>query len=105
MGGVVVVFGGRSEIGLAIAKRLAPEASTAVLAVRPNPDATGSAPPIAGAEVIDFDADDVATHRAVVADIESRFGPIDTAILAFAILGDQARAEADEAEADAGRRS
>ena len=37
MTGVLAVFGGRSEIGLAIARRLAPEASVVVLASRPDP--------------------------------------------------------------------
>ena len=45
-----------------------------------------------------FDADDVGSHKGVVAGIEDRFGPIGTAVLAFGILGDQARAERDEAE-------
>ena len=98
MGGVVVIFGGRSEIGLAIARRLAPEASAVVLAVRPGSDAAGAVAAVPGAAAIDFDADDVGAHRAVVARVEEQFGPIDTAILAFGILGDQERAERDETE-------
>lgn len=98
MAGVLAVFGGRSEIGLAIARRLAPEASVVVLAARPDPDAAGPPADLPGAAVVHFDADDVAAQRAVVASIEDRFGPIDTAVLAFGILGDQARAERDEAE-------
>lgn len=110
---VVAVFGGRSEIGMAVARRLAPGASV-VLGVRPSEttpagrasEASRDHPLVArlmdaGAarvEVVDFDADDLASHRAVVTDIEERFGPIDTAILAFGILGDQALAERDEAE-------
>ena len=102
-GGVVVIFGGRSEIGVAIAERLAATASVVVLAVRPGSDAAGAARLVrdAGAprvEVVDFDADDTARHRAVVADIEERCGAIATAVLAFGILGDQDRAEHDEAE-------
>ncbi len=98
MTGVLAVFGGRSEIGLAIARRLAPEASVVVLASRPDPDAAGPPSDLPGAVVVDFDADDVGNHRAVVAAIEERHGPIDTAVLAFGILGDQTRAERDEAE-------
>lgn len=98
-GGVVVVFGGRSEIGLAVAQRLAP-GRTIVLASRPGSDVSGSAAPLeaAGAvavETIDFDADDLASHAAVVDEIESRVGPIDVAVLAFGILGDQEVAERD----------
>lgn len=100
---VVAIFGGRSEIGEAIAERLAPSASVVVLAVRPGSDAAGAAEQVRGAgaprvEVVDFDADDTSRHRAVVADIEERFGAIGTAVLAFGILGDQDRAERDEAE-------
>ncbi|MDO5535623.1 MAG: SDR family NAD(P)-dependent oxidoreductase [Propionibacteriaceae bacterium] len=102
MSGPVVVFGGRSEIGVAIAERLAPTASVIVLAVRPGSDASAAAERVAASgvrvEVVDFDADDTAAHRAVVTDLEERFGPIGTAVLAFGILGDQARAERDEAE-------
>ena len=43
MSGTVVVFGGRSEIGVAIAERLAPTASVVVLAVRPGSDAGAEA--------------------------------------------------------------
>ena len=51
-------------------------------------------------EVVGFYADDTARHRAVVAGIEERFGAIDTAVLAFGILGDQERAERDEGEVE-----
>ena len=102
MSGTVVVFGGRSEMGVAIAERLAPTASVIVLAVRPGSDAGAAAERVAArgscVEVVGFDADDTARHRAVVAEIEERFGAIDTAVLAFGILGDQERAERDEGE-------
>lgn len=102
MSDVVALFGGRSEIGLEVARRLAPGASVA-LAVRPGSDAAASVALLerAGAsvvEVVDFDADDTASHRAVVAGIEQRLGPITVAVAAFGILGDQALAEHDEAE-------
>lgn len=101
--GVLVVFGGRSEIGLEVAARLAPGASAVVLAVRPGAD-TGEgvrAVEAAGAarvEVVDFDADDTAAHPALVAGIEERFGEIGVAVLAFGVLGDQEGAETDAAE-------
>ncbi|WP_342373143.1 SDR family NAD(P)-dependent oxidoreductase [Propioniciclava soli] len=100
---VLAVFGGRSEIGVEVACRLAGTAAVVVLAVRPGSDVGAAVAQVraAGAsrvEVVDFDADDVAAHRGVVAAIEQRFGPIATAVLAFGILGDQARAEHDEAE-------
>jgi NAD(P)-dependent dehydrogenase (short-subunit alcohol dehydrogenase family) len=93
---VVAVFGGRSEIGLDIARRLA-TGNTVVLASRPG----GERPDVPGAELVlhvDFDADDVAQHSARVDAIEAEAGPIDIAVLTFGILGDQARAEHDAAE-------
>lgn len=93
---VVAVFGGRSEIGLEIAHRLA-AGNTVVLASRPG----GDAPDVPGAARVvhvDFDADDVAEHTAVVDAIEAEAGPIDVAVLTFGILGDQAKAETDAAE-------
>lgn len=98
-GEVVVVFGGRSEIGLAVAHRLAP-GRTIVLASRPGGDVSGLADRVhsAGAvavEFVDFDADDLDTHAAVVDDIETRVGPVDIAVLAFGVLGDQEVAERD----------
>jgi NAD(P)-dependent dehydrogenase (short-subunit alcohol dehydrogenase family) len=93
---VIAIFGGRSEIGLDIARRLA-AGNTVVLASR----AGGDRPGVDGAARVlhvDFDADDVATHGDVVAAIEADAGPIDIAVLTFGILGDQARAEADAAE-------
>lgn len=95
---VVAVFGGRSEIGLAVAERLAPGA-TVVLAARPGPmDEARSRIESAGAArvvTVEFDADSLDSQRAVLAEIEAQAGPIDTAVLAFGILGDQERAEED----------
>lgn len=99
----VVIFGGRSEIGVELAKRLAP-GNTVVLAAR-RADALGAqiaALKAAGATDVrgyEFDADDTAAHRALVAAIEADVGPIGTAVLAFGVLGDQQRAEADPAHA------
>ena len=98
-GEVVVVFGGRSEIGLAVAHRLAP-GRTIVLASRPGGDVSAPEAALsrAGATAVvsvDFDADDLDSHEAVVAGIEERVGEIDTAVLAFGILGDQEVAERD----------
>lgn len=93
---VVAIFGGRSEIGLEIAHRLA-AGNTVVLASR----AGGDQPEVPGAERVvhvDFDADDVVNHGSVVESIEAEAGPIDIAVLTFGILGDQAKAEADAAE-------
>lgn len=98
-GGVAVIFGGRSEIGLEVARRLAP-GRTLVLAARPGgvPDALTApllASGAAAVEVVDFDADDLASHARVVQEVETRFGEIGIAVLAFGILGDQEVAERD----------
>ena len=51
--------------------------------------------------VREFDADDLASHAPLVASIVAEHGPIGTAVLAFGMLGDQARAEKDPAHAAA----
>ncbi|RRR48247.1 SDR family NAD(P)-dependent oxidoreductase [Mycolicibacter terrae] len=101
--GPVVIFGGRSEIGVELACRLAPGA-TVVLAARAADrlDAQVAAVRNAGAaavHTIEFDADDLAGHGPLVAALIAEHGPIGTAVLAFGVLGDQARAESDAAHA------
>ena len=101
--GSVLILGGRSEIGTELAARLAPEA-TVVLAARGADRLTGQAAMLraAGAAAVytrEFDADDLASHGPLIASIIADHGPIDTAVLAFGILGDQARAETDAAHA------
>ncbi|WP_432557564.1 SDR family NAD(P)-dependent oxidoreductase [Granulicoccus sp. GXG6511] len=97
-GSVVAVFGGRSEIGSAIATRLAP-GNTVVLLARPGPvTAEEKACRAAGATRVislEFDADDTDGHADLVERIEAAAGPIDIAVLAFGILGDQTEAERD----------
>lgn len=101
----MVVFGGRSEIGLEVAQRLAPGATVVLAARRPHElDAETALLERAGAAAVHtyaFDADDLTSHRGLVATIVTEHGPIDTAVLAFGILGDQSRAEADAAHAAA----
>ncbi|MGV8908180.1 MAG: SDR family NAD(P)-dependent oxidoreductase [Propionicimonas sp.] len=98
MSPVVAVFGGRSEIGLAVATRLA-RGATIVLAARPGPmDQAVAACRDSGAtrvEVVEFDADDIAAQAGIVAGIEQLVGAIDVAVLAFGVLGDQSVAEHD----------
>jgi len=101
--GPVVIFGGRSEIGLELAVRLAPGA-TVVLAARgaDRLEAEVAAVRAAGAaavHTVEFDADDLATHGPLVSTLVAEHGALGTAVLAFGILGDQSRAEADAAHA------
>jgi short-subunit dehydrogenase len=104
-GEVVVIFGGRSEIGIELAARLAPGA-TVLLAAR-RPDALNQqvaalqAAGAAAVQVREFDADALDSHGPLVDAIVAEHGPIGTAVLAFGILGDQARAEKDPAHAAA----
>ncbi len=93
------MFGGRSEIGLELATRLAPGA-TVLLAARgaDRLDEQVAAVRAAGAaavHTVEFDADDLASHGPLVDKLVGEFGPLGVAVLAFGILGDQARAEAD----------
>ncbi|MEE6179984.1 SDR family NAD(P)-dependent oxidoreductase [Mycobacterium sp. 050134] len=101
--GPVLVLGGRSEIGIELARRLAPGA-TVVLAARKADqlDDEVEAVKAAGAAAVhtaEFDADDLASHGPLVDAIVAEHGPIGVAVLAFGILGDQARAETDAAHA------
>ncbi|MEE2055942.1 SDR family NAD(P)-dependent oxidoreductase [Rhodococcus artemisiae] len=101
--GIVVVFGGRSEIGVEIAARLAP-GRTVVLAARradhlDEPVAQVRAAGATAVHTVEFDADALDTHAAVLDSITAVHGTIDVAVLAFGILGDQARAETDPAHA------
>ncbi|MBP2368795.1 SDR family NAD(P)-dependent oxidoreductase [Pseudonocardia parietis] len=102
----VLVLGGRSEIGVAVAERLAGrDADTVVLAARRAHDLDAETARVraagAVAETAEFDADDLAGHRPLLDEVLARHGRIDVAVVAFGILGDQARAETDAAHAAA----
>ncbi|MDJ0419113.1 SDR family NAD(P)-dependent oxidoreductase [Rhodococcus opacus] len=97
--GVVLLLGGRSEIGLEIATRLAP-GRTIVLAARRSTELAAERQALldAGASVVDcveFDADDLDSHEKLLRSVVDTHGPLSVAVLAFGILGDQARAERD----------
>ena len=101
----VLVLGGGSDIGLAIARELAGRrARTIVLAGR-HPerfDAAAADLRAAGAtrvETIAFDATDFASHAAVVDDVFARVGDVDLAVIAFGVLGDATVAERDHTTA------
>ena len=103
--GPILILGGRSEIGVELARRLAPGA-TVVLAARhaDRLDEQVTTLKAAGAAAVhteEFDADDLASHGPFVAAVVDEHGPIATAVLAFGVLGDQARAETDAAHATA----
>ncbi|SPM36391.1 Short-chain dehydrogenase, partial [Mycobacterium rhizamassiliense] len=97
--GPVLILGGRSEIGIELARLLAPGATVVLAARRADQlDDEVAAVKAAGATAVhtaEFDADDLASHGPLIAQIVADHGPIGTAVLAFGILGDQARAEVD----------
>jgi decaprenylphospho-beta-D-erythro-pentofuranosid-2-ulose 2-reductase len=96
----VLVLGGNSEIGVAIARQLAgPRQATVVLAGR-HPDLLAQAAEAvraAGAgrvETIAFDALDTDSRGAVIEAAAGLAGDLDVIVLAFGLLGDQATDEA-----------
>ncbi|MFC4128612.1 SDR family NAD(P)-dependent oxidoreductase [Nocardia rhizosphaerae] len=101
--GPVLVLGGRSEIGLEVARRLAP-GRVVVLAARRAEALTAEVEQIravgaTAVHTVEFDADDTAAHAPLLEKIAAEHGGIGTAVLAFGVLGDQARAEQDPAHA------
>jgi NAD(P)-dependent dehydrogenase (short-subunit alcohol dehydrogenase family) len=105
VGETVVILGGRSEIGVAVARRLAPGA-TVVLAARRSHDLAAEIAALrdcgaAAVDTVEFDADDLAAQRGVLDAVVRTHGPLDVVVVAFGILGDQARAEQDAEHAAA----
>lgn len=91
----ILLLGATSDIGTEIVKLIG-AGEQVVLAARD----TTAIPQLPGTtHHLPFEATDLASHRPLVEEAERLAGPIDTAILAFGILGDQERAEVDEAHA------
>ncbi|MYT68657.1 MULTISPECIES: decaprenylphospho-beta-D-erythro-pentofuranosid-2-ulose 2-reductase [unclassified Streptomyces] len=95
----LLVLGGTSEIGLATARRLITRRTRTVwLAGRPSPALDEAAVRLrgTGADVrtVAFDALDSESHEEVLGKVFTE-GDIDMVLLAFGILGDQARDEGD----------
>ncbi|MCX4674770.1 SDR family NAD(P)-dependent oxidoreductase [Streptomyces sp. NBC_01433] len=93
----LLVLGGTSEIALATARRLiALRTRTVWLAGRPSPALEAAAAGLRerGAEVrtVTFDALDPASHEEALGKVFAE-GDIDVVLMAFGILGDQARDE------------
>lgn len=99
----MLILGGRSEIGLEVAQRLAP-GRVVILAARRAEDlvhqtAIVDAAGATAVHCVEFDADDTAGHQELLEKIAAEHGPIGVAVLAYGILGDQPRAERDPAYA------
>jgi len=92
-----LLLGGRSEIGVAVAKQLGGDL---VLAARRSDDlerevATLTEAGATSVATVEFDADDVAGHGAFLDRVTEAHGLPETVVVAFGVLGDQARAERD----------
>ena len=102
--GALLILGGRSDIGGELARRLCP-GRTIVLAARGEHGMEELQQELSDAgatavHTLSFDATDVEHHRDVVDRAAQLAGEsITTAVVAFGILGDQERAERDEAHA------
>ncbi|MFH8347949.1 decaprenylphospho-beta-D-erythro-pentofuranosid-2-ulose 2-reductase [Streptomyces sp. NPDC018045] len=99
----LLILGGTSGIALATARRLvARRARTVWLAGRPSPalEETAGRLRALGAEVrtVPFDALDTGAHEEALGKVFAE-GDIDMVLLAFGVLGDQERAEAEPAAA------
>ncbi|WP_280237008.1 SDR family NAD(P)-dependent oxidoreductase [Nocardia cyriacigeorgica] len=101
--GTVLVLGGRSEIGLEIARRVA-AGRTVVLAARRSGELSAETAAVraagaAAVHCVEFDADDTDSHPALLEKVVAEHGPLGLVVVAFGILGDQVRAEHDPAHA------
>ncbi|GAA2784899.1 decaprenylphospho-beta-D-erythro-pentofuranosid-2-ulose 2-reductase [Streptomyces showdoensis] len=99
----LLVLGGASEIGLATARRLIARRTRVVwLAGRPSPALTAAADSLralgAVVHTVPFDALDTESHEERLGKLFTE-GDIDMVLLAFGVLGDQARDESDPSAA------
>jgi decaprenylphospho-beta-D-erythro-pentofuranosid-2-ulose 2-reductase len=93
----LLLLGGASDIGLAIAERyLATRPLRVVLAGRPSPRLDEAAARLAAkgaaVETVEFDAAQTAGHQDLISKLAAA-GDIDLAVVAFGLLGEQAVAE------------
>jgi decaprenylphospho-beta-D-erythro-pentofuranosid-2-ulose 2-reductase len=95
----LLVLGGTSEIGVAIARRLVEGRARKVVLAARDPVRVTAADDLrrAGAEVdvVAFDASDTGSHEGFAAEVFDRHGDIDLVVAAFGVLGDQERAARD----------
>jgi decaprenylphospho-beta-D-erythro-pentofuranosid-2-ulose 2-reductase len=95
----VLVVGGSSDIGLAIAARLAGRRHAKVVLAGRHPEAMATAADrlrsegAAEVHTVYFDACDTAAHERFVESMTDLVGDLDVAVVAFGVLGDQARDE------------
>lgn len=103
MTGCVLLLGGHSDIGGDLAAKLCAGRQVVLAARREwTLDDVAARMRAAGAtevHTLPFEAGELTSHRDVVTRAAELAGPVTTAIVAFGILGEQARAEHDEAHA------
>jgi decaprenylphospho-beta-D-erythro-pentofuranosid-2-ulose 2-reductase len=101
----VLVLGGSSDIALATVRKIVARRGARVVLAARKPETCDSAAAVlrdAGASEVHsvaFDATDFASHERFVRATFDRFGDFDLVLVAFGVLGDQARAEHDPAAA------
>lgn len=96
----IVLFGGNSDIGLAIVRRLIGPTTTVVVLACRNVEhgeraAAGLRHDSLTVEVVHFDGTAVETHTELVRAIAAQHGDIDVAVVAFGLLGDGAVTSVD----------
>jgi decaprenylphospho-beta-D-erythro-pentofuranosid-2-ulose 2-reductase len=97
----VLVLGGTSDIALATVRKIVARRGARVVLAARKPETCDSAAAVlrdAGASEVHsvaFDATDFASHEGFVRATFDRFGDFDLVLVAFGVLGDQARAEHD----------
>jgi decaprenylphospho-beta-D-erythro-pentofuranosid-2-ulose 2-reductase len=80
----ILVLGGTSDIGLAIARKLAGPRSAHVILASRQPD---EAVEVGGKTThVRFDADDIESHADFVRDVFDSYGDIDVVVVAFGLL-------------------
>jgi decaprenylphospho-beta-D-erythro-pentofuranosid-2-ulose 2-reductase len=102
----VLVLGGTSDIGVAIARRvMSPNTTYVGLACRRPESAAGAVEsltrPGTVVEALEFDATRVEDHRDFVDRVVAEHGDLDVVVLAFGQLGDQERFDDDPTSAAA----
>lgn len=102
----ILILGATSSIAIAVMRELAVPASHLFLVGRNKAKLVATAQDLAtrGAGQVDIcvlDLDDTKAHAQMLASAAERLGTIDLALLAHGVLGDQDRAQAEFAAADA----
>jgi decaprenylphospho-beta-D-erythro-pentofuranosid-2-ulose 2-reductase len=98
----LLLLGGTSEIALAVARAWADAKPVVTVAARPGERRDAAVAGLRGdgfeVEVVDFDAEDTASHPAVIEQVAA-VRDLDVAVVAFGVLGDEEEAWTDHGAA------